>query len=153
MEEQMLLDHAERDVARFTSFLKSKGLRLTKQREVIARKVFSQTDHFDAEGLCTSVRGEDRSVSRATVYRTLSLLVESGMVKEIDFGKGFKVYEQVSSQPRHEHLVCTVTGRVIEFEDKELERRLKDVAERHNFRMTGYSLNIYGVSEDGRATG
>lgn len=143
----------KRDIDRFARFLKTKGLRLTTQREIIARKVFSHTEHFDAESLCQDVRGEDRSVSRATVYRTINLLVESGMVEEQDFGKGYKTYEQVTSQPHHEHLVCTVTGKVIEFEDEELNKLLQRVALRHNFQMTGHSLRIFGVCAEARQQG
>lgn len=141
-------EQTREDVRRFECFLRNRNLRLTRQREIIASRVFSQTEHFDAESLLAAVRGQDRSVSRATVYRTLALLVESRMVEEKDFGKGYRLYEQVTSQPHHEHLVCTKTGTVIEFKDEAIERMLERIARRYHFRMTGHSITIYGISKE-----
>lgn len=106
---------------RFTTFLKEKGLRQTPQREAIVRSAFASTEHFTADELWERARQHDSSTSRATVYRTLSLLVESGLLHEIDLGKENKHYDpNFLDHPDHNHLICTDCDRVVEFEDEHI---------------------------------
>jgi Fur family ferric uptake transcriptional regulator len=104
------------------AFIEKKGLRKTVQREAIIQAAFCTNDHYTAEELILKARAIDSTVSRATVYRTLPLLVESGFLKEIDLGKEHKTYDpNFANQPHHNHLICTDCHRVIEFEDAHIE--------------------------------
>src|ERR1700760_321640 len=93
--------------ARFLDFLATKNLRITSQRQAIVDTVFGTDRHFTAEQLLEWSRQKDRSVSRATVYRTLPLLTESGLVREMDFGKDYKFYDpNYAAHPHHNHIIC-----------------------------------------------
>ena len=93
-------------------------------------------------------RGE--RVGTATVYRTLDLLVESGLVRAHDFGEGFKRYEPMAAQADHEHLICQRCGRVVEFANERLERMLPILADEHGFQHQRHRLEIYGVCRECR---
>src|SRR5690242_12603179 len=98
---------------RFIEFLAEKSLRFTAQRQAIIETVFATEQHFTAEQLLEWSRRRDKSVSRATVYRTLPLLTESGLVREIDFGKDYKFYDpNYAEHPRHNHIVCQDCQRI-----------------------------------------
>src|ERR1035438_6861155 len=107
---------------RFLDFLAHKNLRLTGQRRAIIETVFSTEKHFTAEELLGWARRRDKSVSRATVYRTLSLLTESGLVREMDFEKDQKVYDpNYAEHPHHNHIICQDCGKIVEFESEKIE--------------------------------
>jgi Fe2+ or Zn2+ uptake regulation protein len=99
------------------SYLASKGLRRTKPREVIIEAAFATTEHFTADELLDMARKLDRTVSRATVYRTLSLLVECGLLREVDLGRDQTYYDpNFLEKPQHNHLICTDCDKVVEFD-------------------------------------
>src|SRR5271169_5839864 len=99
---------------KFMNFLAHKRLRITSQRQAIADSVFSTEEHFTAEQLLEWSRRRDRSVSRATVYRTLPLLTQSGLVHEMDFGKDRKVYDpNYAERPSHNHIICQDCQRIV----------------------------------------
>lgn len=107
---------------RIYQFLASKGLRKTAPRDAIIRAAFSTTDHYTAEDLLNMARKIEPSVSRATVYRTLPLLVECGVLKEMDFGQDYKFYDpNYIEHPHHMHLICADCNRIVEFEDQHIE--------------------------------
>jgi Fur family ferric uptake transcriptional regulator len=102
--------------------LQSRGLRMTHQRSAIIDAAFSTTDHYTAEELLAAARKTDPSVSRATIYRTLPLLVETGLLHELDLGKDHKVYDpNYATHPTHNHLICVDCHKIVEFEDDLLE--------------------------------
>src|SRR3977135_1440929 len=108
---------------RFMDFLAQKHLRLTVQRQGIIETSFGTRQHFTADQLLTWSRRRDKSVSRATVYRTLPLLTESGLVREMDFGKDYKFYDPNYAQhPHHNHLICQDCDKIVEFESKKLKQ-------------------------------
>lgn len=110
------MEAAVRD--RIYEFLQKSGLRRTVQRDAIIEAAFSHTDHYSAEELLTRARTIEASVSRATVYRTLPLLVESGLLRELDLGKEHMFYDpNYIDHPRHSHLICVDCNRILEFED------------------------------------
>jgi|SRR6185369_4482828 Fur family ferric uptake transcriptional regulator len=114
------MDAALRD--RIYEYLESKGFRKTTQRDAIIRAAFSTNEHYTAEDLHTMAKKLDPSVSRATVYRTLPLLVESGVLKEMDFGKDYKFYDpNYVDHPNHNHLICLDCGKIVEFEDVHID--------------------------------
>jgi Fur family ferric uptake transcriptional regulator len=108
----------ERITQRLETHLASQGLRRTKQRDVIVEAAFATDDHFKAEELLEKARKLDSTVSRATVYRTLTLLVECGLLREVDLGRDQTYYDpNFLDKPQHNHLICLDCDRVVEFED------------------------------------
>ena len=107
---------------RIHDYLLHKGLRKTAPREAIIEAAFGTTEHYTAEELLTMARQIDPRVSRATVYRTLPLPVECGVLKELDFGKDYKFYDpNYIDHPGHNHLICLDCSKVVEFEDRNID--------------------------------
>lgn len=124
-------------------FFADKGLRRTSQRDAIVEAAFSTTEHYTAEELLAMARKVDPSVSRATVYRTLPLLVECGVLKEMDFGKDYKYYDpNYIEHPHHNHLICTDCSRIVEFEDQHIELLEDCITRRLGFSPASKSLRI-----------
>lgn len=138
----------ERSVERFREHLKAAHLPVTSQRMRIAELLFNTHRHISADEILERLQGEGDTVGKATVYRTLGLLVEAGLVREHDFGDGFRRYEPTPLRPRHEHLVCTRCGKVIEFEAPEISSLEAEVAARHRFRPEHHKVEIYGLCEE-----
>src|SRR6266702_1304911 len=128
------------------SFLESKNLRLTAQRRAIIDTVFNTEEHFTAEQLLGWARERDKSVSRATVYRTLPLLTESGLVREMDFGKDYKFYDpNYAEHPHHSHIICGDCSRIVEFESEKIERLESEITHKLGFSVTAQRLHITGA--------
>lgn len=125
--------------------LRGQGLRWTPQRALIVRAALRATDHFTADELLAVCRQQDRSVSRATVYRTLALLSEAGVVEGLDTGDGGRRFEPVLGQEHHDHMVCTGCGAILEFRDDALEARQEAAARKHGFQISSHSLKLYGL--------
>src|SRR6202142_3969930 len=124
---------AERCTAKkkFLDFLQGKKLRVTAQRRAIIESAFDTEEHFTAEQLLEWSRRRDKSVSRATVYRTLPLLTESGLVREMDFGKDHKYYDPNYAQhPHHNHIICQDCGKIVEFESEMIEQLENEISRR-----------------------
>lgn len=133
-------------VARFSQFLQLRGKRITRQRRLIVETVFSHHDHFDADELIEHLQEliSRRKLSRPTVYRTLSELVEAGMLRKMTLS-GRSVYEHDYGYPTHDHLYCQVCNKLIEFHSPDLERIRDAVAEEHQFQVTGHRMFVTGV--------
>src|SRR5206468_8779923 len=122
--------------ARFIDFLAQKNLRLTAQRQAIVNSAFSTRQHFTAEQLLDWSRRRDKSVSRATVYRTLPLLTESGLVREMDFGKDYKFYDPNYAQhPNHSHFICQDCDKIVEFESDKIARLESEISPKLGFTL------------------
>ena len=128
----------------FEKYLRSKGLKFTAQRRWILKKVITKHDHFEADDLVTDFRREGRRLSRATVYRTLPLLVESGLIREVEFGEVRAHYEPTMGHKHHDHLICIKCGNVIEFRDDAIEKLQNDVCRKHGFQVQSHNLEIKG---------
>ena len=138
----------------FSRYLREQGLPITQQREAVAQTVFSSTDHLSVEDIEGRLREDEERIGKATIYRTLDLLVKSKLVEEHDFGEGFKRYEhRLSRQPVHEHLICLECGKVTEFRSEEVERAESRVAEEYGFAPARHRLEIYGLCRDCRSAG
>lgn len=135
---------------RFRRHLREHHQPVTRQRDLVAQAVFLAEDHVSVEGIRRELKQHATQVGTATVYRTLDLLVESGLVRAHDFGEGFKRYEPVVSQADHEHLICQRCGRVVEFANERLERMLPVLADEHGFQHQRHRLEIYGVCRECR---
>lgn len=124
--------------------LESAGLRMTGQRRVIAEVLSEATDHPDVE--CVHARASERDprISLATVYRTVKLFEESGLLDKLEFGDGRARYED-AERDHHDHLIDLQTGEVIEFVDPEIEELQERIAARLGYRLKGHRLELYGV--------
>lgn len=130
----------------FGRYLREQGLPVTQQREVVADIVFSSERHLSVEDIEAQLRESGERIGKATVYRTLDLLVKSKLVEEHDFNEGFKRYEhRLSRQPEHEHLICLECGAVAEFTSDKIQEIQSAVASDHGFRPTRHRLEIYGL--------
>jgi Fur family ferric uptake transcriptional regulator len=139
---------------RFLEFLAQKKLRLTGQRRAIIETVFSTKEHFTAEQLLEWSRRRDKSVSRATVYRTLPLLTESGLVREMDFGKEHKFYDpNYAKHPRHNHIICQDCGKIVEFESEQIEQLENEISRRLGYAVKAHRLQITASCEEFRRRG
>src|SRR6266516_206673 len=128
---------------RFMDFLAQKNLRVTAQRQAIIDATFSTQQHFTAEQLLAWTRRRDKSVSRATVYRTLPLLTESGLVREMDFGKDHKFYDpNYADHPNHSHIICQDCDKIVEFESDKIERLENEISQRLGFSVKMQRLQI-----------
>src|SRR6185503_16407113 len=133
---------------KFMAFLDQKNLRLTAQRQAIIDTVFSTEEHFTAEQLLTWSRERDRSVSRATVYRTLPLLTESGLVRAMDFGKDYKFDDpNYADHPNHNHIICQDCERIVEFESEKIAQLENEISQRLGFSVKSQRLQITGTCE------
>jgi Fur family ferric uptake transcriptional regulator len=124
-----------------------RGLRITEQRRVIARVLSEADDHPDVEELHQRASAIDKGISIATVYRTVRLFEEAGILERHEFGDGRSRYE-AASETHHDHLIDVETGNVIEFVDEELEELQKRIAQRLGFRLVDHRMELYGVSLD-----
>jgi len=139
---------------RFLDFLARKKLRITAQRRAIVDTVFATQQHFTAEQLLEWSRRRDKSVSRATVYRTLPLLTESGLVHEMDFGKDHKFYDpNYAEHPFHNHVICLDCDQIVEFDSDKLGELETEIRERFGFVVQSRRLYIGAACEEFRKTG
>jgi Fur family ferric uptake transcriptional regulator len=135
----------------FTSFLKTRGLLLTRQRRSILDFIANTgNQHFNAETLVAGMREHGCTVSRATVYRTIIQLYRGGFLREVALDAGQTYYEFVANVTHHEHCFCEVCNRIIEFTDPTLESAIEKIARRKGFDMTRHSVQIFGICGDCR---
>ena len=128
----------------------AKGLKLTDQRRIIAKVIseskeaYGESDHPDVDELYKRVSKIDAKISIATVYRTVKLLEEAGILTKHDF-KGGKARYEAMIESHHDHLIDVKTGEIIEFVDDEIEKLQKKVAEKHGYKLVDHKLELYGV--------
>ena len=122
----------------------AKGMRMTEQRRVVARVLEAATDHPDVEELYRRASAVDPHISLATVYRTVKLFEDAGIIERHDFREGRARYEQIP-ESHHDHLIDLRTGKVIEFRNEEIERLQQAIAERLGFRIVDHRLELFGV--------
>lgn len=134
---------SERPVDLFEAFLRRRGLHVTQPRRAVVEAVFALPAHFEAADLWAALRGTVSSA--ATVYRTLELLEEAGLVRRVSFGEAHAHYEHVLGREDHGHLVCQGCGRVVEFSGPGLNKVVTQAAERHGFSLVEAVVQGYGV--------
>jgi Fur family ferric uptake transcriptional regulator len=131
-------------MTRIEKLCADRGLRMTDQRRVIARVLSEATDHPDAEELYRRASSVDPHISIATVYRTVRLFEDAGILERHDFRNGRSRYEEMH-ESHHDHLIDVQSGKVIEFHNEEIERLQKRVAEELGFELIDHRLELYGV--------
>jgi len=123
---------------------KQRGVRLTDQRRLIAKVMSQSSDHPDVDELHKRISKIDEKVSIATVYRTVKLFEESGIIEKLDFKGGKARYEQ-SPDIHHDHLIDVNTGEIVEFVDEEIEKLQNKVAEKLGYKLVDHRLELYGI--------
>lgn len=134
VEKALLLEH-----------IQAAGLRRTSQRDLILEIFLSTEDHLTSEDLHNLVHKKDPSVGLTTVYRTLKLLTEAGLAREVGFGDGKTYYEHHYNHEHHDHMICTECGKVIEFFSAAIEEMQDNVADSFGFKPTHHSLRMWGI--------
>ncbi len=146
-----MVETAERDVdveglvSQFHAYLAKKGLKSTRQRDVIAERFFATDGHTTIEELLALAREDAPKVGYATVYRTLKLLTECGLAAERRFGEGQTTYETAGDTEHHDHLICLECGHVLEFHNEEIEREQERVARSFGFNVVRHRHELYGL--------
>ena len=136
-EKEILLEHLQRA-----------GLRRTSQRDLILEMFLRTEEHLTSEDLYRLVQREDPTVGHTTVYRTLKLLTEAGLAREVRFGDNKTYYEHHYNHQHHDHMICTGCGKVIEFYSPEIEALQDQMADNFGFRPTHHSLRLWGVCSE-----
>lgn len=134
----------------FTDYLARKNLKMTPQRRLILEIFLKESGHHTSEDLYNIVKKSDKSIGQATVYRTLKLLCESGLAKEVNFGDGVTRYEQQYGFSHHDHIICEECGKAIAVVDDKIEQLQERLAAEHGFVLTGHEMYLYGICSDCR---
>lgn len=129
----------------FNKFAAEKGLRSTRQRDIILDFFLSTREHVSVEDLYLKIKASHPGIGSATVYRTLKLFAEAGLAREILLHDGQTRYEHVMEGEHHDHLVCTGCNSIIEFENETIEKLQQEIAIRHGFMIKSHKLEIYGL--------
>ncbi len=129
----------------FTEFIASRGLKNTPQRHIIFDVFFSSDQHLSTEELYDAVRAVDARIGQATVYRTMKLLCEAGLAKEMHFGDGTARFEPNTDNTHHDHLICTGCGKNLEVVDDTIEQLQVELARKHGFTLTSHRMYLYGL--------
>jgi Fur family ferric uptake transcriptional regulator len=138
---------AEIPQSRLERLCREKGMRITGQRRIIARVLSQADDHPDVEELHRRASMEDAKISLSTVYRTVRMFEEAGILERHEFGDGRARYEQVAKE-HHDHLIDMRSGRVIEFRNDQVERLQEAIARAHGYKLIDHRLELYGVPLD-----
>jgi Fur family ferric uptake transcriptional regulator len=129
----------------FREYLRDRGLKFTPERQALLKEVLSNDSHFEAEQLLIALRSSPHRVAKATVYRTLPLLVNCGIVKQVQFGDKLTRYEHTFGQDAHDHLVCRRCRRIIEFDSGDVLQLRTHIAAQHRFHAVAHRLQITGI--------
>lgn len=134
----------------FAEYLTNENLKMTPQRRLILDTMIKQDDHVSSEELYARVKKKDPSIGQATVYRTLKLLNDSGLVEPLDFADGVTRYEPSYGKEHHDHLICEKCGKNIEILDETIENRQDELAKEHGFTLLRHKMYLYGICADCR---
>jgi len=142
----------EGEKAIFLEHIQATGLRRTGQRDLILEIFLSTEEHLTSEDLHILVHKKDPTVGLTTVYRTLKLLTEAGLAREVRFGDNKTYYEHHHNHEHHDHMICTECGRVIEFYSPDIEEMQDEMARKFGFKATHHSLRMWGICSECQRT-
>ena len=123
--------------------LRKEGLRYTSQRQAVWDEIKKSEEHRDAEDIYLQLKSNNHNVSRATVYRTIDVLVKNQMVRKMDLGDGRNLFEPRIDDEHHDHMICLDTGKIIEFFDEELEDLQDKIAEKHGYKVVRHVHQLF----------
>ena len=135
----------ERERTIFRKYLEGRGLKLTSERQAVFDELFARHEHLEADELLVRLRAKHKKISRATIYRTLELLVDSGIVGRVRIREAGYRYERMRAGDHHDHLICGECGRVVEFREPRIESLQEEICERHGFVLLSHSHQLHGV--------
>lgn len=138
----------EREI--FRKYLEKHGLKLTAERQALFEELFARHEHLEADELLVRLRARDKKISRATIYRTLDLLVDSGIVGRVRIRESGYRYERMRAGDHHDHLICNECGRVIEFREPRIESLQDEVCDRYGFLALSHSHQLRGICKQCR---
>lgn len=130
--------------------LRKEGLRYTKQRQEIWNELRSSNEHRDAEEIFLTLRKRGLKISRATVYRTIDVLVRNNLIDKLDIGDGRARYEYNDKYLQHDHLICTSCGKIVEFHNDEIEELQSKITKQHKFKLLHQNHQLFGICKDCR---
>jgi Fur family ferric uptake transcriptional regulator len=135
----------KRELQIFRKYLERRGLKLTSERRLLFDEIFERHEHLEADDLLVRLRTKHKKISRATIYRTLELLVDSGIVGRVRIGEAGYRYERLRAGDHHDHIICDHCGRVIEFFEPRIESLQDEVAARYGFVLLSHSHQMRGI--------
>ena len=135
----------DKSLALLEEYIAKKGLRMTRQRLLIAKVMLTAEGHLTIDELHQLIRKYDDGVGYATIYRTVKLLTECGLVHGAQFGDGATRFESARGRDHHDHLICTGCPKIIEFENEQIELLQQQVCDEHQFTMVHHKMEIYGL--------
>jgi Fur family ferric uptake transcriptional regulator len=136
---------------RLATWIASRGLKATRQRDLIVDTFFSTEGHLSVDELLEKAKARDATLGAATVYRTMKILTDAGLASARHFEGGQTRYEAALDRHHHDHLICTSCGSIVEFENERIEELQDRVASEHDFSITHHKLEMYGLCKDCRA--
>jgi len=139
------------ELAVFRAFIKKKNMRNTAEREVILQAISASVDHFDVDNLYLQLRRQNHKVSKASIYRTIPLLLECGLIQESFYQDGRILYEHIFGQGHHCHMRCLECGLVVEYALEDLQHVEQKLSARYGFEIQGHRLEVYGTCPQCRA--
>ena len=139
----------KREFQKFGAYLRSRSLKLTRTRKLIFREIFARPAlHPNAEEIHQRLRAQKKRVSLATIYRTLNLLVKSGLVSSIDLGEDHSHFEPEGGQAAHGHLICLSCGKVLEFSQAEIQGAIDRIGGEKGYQLDKFSIQVFGFCRD-----
>lgn len=132
------------ELAVFKEFIRSRGLRQTQERETIVLEIFRNREHFDVDDLFLRLLAQGKKISKASIYRTLPLLVDCGLIREVNYEEGHWHYEQIYGRPHHCHLRCSGCGALVEFEEPLMNLVEKKLAQTYGYQISKHILEVHG---------
>jgi len=132
----------------FKHALRKEGLKITPQRISVLEQIINGEGHLESEDIYMAINARKIHVSRATVYRTLDILVQNGFARKLNLGDGRSRYESKVDSPHHDHMICTDCGKIIEFVNYEIEKIQEEIAKKQQFKMQKHIHQLFGICKE-----